>query len=210
VLWLFPERKKLRATVVLEQLLGAPHIYEGVLCFTCGHAGAALRKVVGKIREVLCVGPGQELDPGDTWWDAARIARTWPRYYDATPGHLGPWEMARLAALVRSVVVLPEAFGPIDVPSGSGETYVALCMAFPMARFRAVYVAENPALRYDGRAPLNDVVRALSLRAGVEPLMVATLEEIRHAGEGPDIIDVPRHHPTTPPAAPVVGGRSAR
>jgi hypothetical protein len=208
LLWRFPERKKLRATVVLEQLLGAPHIYEGVVCFTCGNAGAELRKVVGKIREVLCVGPGQELDPGDTWWGAARIARTWPRYYDATPGHLGPWEMARLAALMRATVKPPGVFGPVYVPTGSGETFVALCMAFPLLRFCPVYVEDNPALRYDSRAPLNDLVYALCLRGGLEPLKALT-EEAAYAGEGPDVIDVPRNHPTTQPAPPVVGSRRA-
>lgn len=137
--------------------------YQGVVVFTCGHSADELRKQLLPGLDVIEIGPRGVLNTGK-WWTPAEIHNTFPNLFDATSGHLPLPLMVAIAADFRKYLAEGTNFnaaGQYYVPTGSGETIVALQMAFPNATFAAVYDNTHPETTRDPEAPLNPVVDAL-------------------------------------------------
>ena len=147
--------KQIRAQLIKEYMREAG--YDRAVCFTCGNAGQAL--VAAGVPTLVIGGGLGDLRPG-RWWSQAEIRACWPHYFDATSGHLPNELITRLA---RAFGDLFKWEPPDDrcVPTGSGETVLALALAFPGCRWRACYDNRDPATAYMPRAPLNDMVRCL-------------------------------------------------
>jgi len=145
--------KTLRATVVRDWMVRAG--VARAVCFTCGNAGWAL---VQAGVDVLCVGAGCGLVPG-RWWTQAQIRAAWPARLDATSGHL-PVELLLLLGEAYRAHIGPD-LPSLRVPSGSGETVVALALAYPGADLVAVYDDRQPETTYHPEAPLTPLVRRL-------------------------------------------------
>lgn len=143
----------IRASLIADYVREAG--IRGVVCFGCGNGAAALRDAG---LYVVDVGPRGSITP-TRWWQPEEIRRAWPDLFDATSGHLPPPLMDRLAVALREFIgELPEP--AYAVPTGSGETVVALCMAYPGTRFIARY-GDTRETRYDPDAPLNTLVERL-------------------------------------------------
>lgn len=140
---------------VIRRFLEDAGLPRRVLCLTCGNAAAALRE---EGLQVVEVGPKGLLVPS-RWLEPAEIAGKWPGLFDATSGHLTVGMMHTLGQRLRAMLGcdLPS----LRVPSGSGETAVALALAYPEHRFTAVYDSSNPATCWNAKAPLNPLVAAL-------------------------------------------------
>ncbi len=153
---ILPHRKITRAKIIREYMQRAG--YAAAVCFTCGNAGRALIDVGV---ETLVVGPGGALLP-EKWWSQADISRAWPHLFDATSGHLPMEVMLQLAEEYRQRYrqVLKNG-GSYVVPSGSGETAVALALAYPRAHIVARYDNTRPECKYEPGAPLNKLVGLL-------------------------------------------------
>jgi hypothetical protein len=145
--------KKVRAQLILQHLSAAGLPYR-VLCLTCGNAAAALRACGLQVVEV---GPRGLLQPA-RWLEPAEVAFMWPGLFDATSGHLSVGMMAQLGKRLRQL--LGDDLSSLRVPSGSGETVVALALAYPHLRFTAVYGGGAPT-QWNAEAPLNPLVAAL-------------------------------------------------
>ena len=157
-----PERKALRADVVREYCREAG--ISRVVVFSCGEAATRLAALRDPTFDVLTVAPGGDLDT-EHWWRPERIASAFPDRFDATSGHLPMPAMRRLADRLRDYLG-PLRGGPYIVPTGSGETLVALALAYPHARWIAEYNT-SPGTQYDHAAPRNPLVRALAETTGV-------------------------------------------
>jgi hypothetical protein len=145
-----PERKRLRAAVVKDYVCGMTGLgHTRVVCFSCGNASAALREAG---LDVLDISPTGHLEARE-WWTPARIAREWPHRFDATSGHLPlPLMVALAERLQQYLRAEVDPNGHYVVPSGSGETVLALRMAFPHARFDPYWNNERMALQYDAES----------------------------------------------------------
>lgn len=128
--------------------------FRSVVCFSCGNAAGSLRD---RGLDVIECGPGPHADfRPDRWWTPAEIREGWPGRFDATPGHLDAAMMSRLADRFRRH--LADRPGPLEyVPTGSGETILALGIAYPDVRWVAVYNLDH-ATRFHCAAPLNRAV----------------------------------------------------
>lgn len=134
-----------------------------VVCFTCGNAAEALREAG---LDVVEVGPRGMLRPS-VWWEASDIARAWPGHFDATSGHLPGYLMRDLAVCFTTHLSRNDEFldaRQVEVPTGSGETLVALSWAWPEKQYVAAYDNERPETTYSPGAPLNGLVRRLAHR----------------------------------------------
>jgi len=154
----FPN-KRLRAKVLAQHYFKCGN-FAGVVCFSCGNASKALKD---EGLPVVDISPSGDLE-ARKWFGAADIQRAFPNFLDATSGHLPPHLLKLVAAEFRAHL------GELDgehyaVPTGSGETLLALCMAYPQKWFSPVYDDSNPATTYEPEAPLN----ALVLRASGAP-----------------------------------------
>ncbi len=147
--------------------------YNSVICFSSGPAALALRSV--GLDVLWPLGAWQDLgyvrnrprpkaaDRRGCWRSPAWIRATYPGRFDATPGHLPLHLMVQIAAAYRRHLGrLPDAC--YYVPTGSGETVICLQIAYPERVFVPVYRNRSPHTRYDPRAPLNPVVKALFRR----------------------------------------------
>lgn len=144
--------KKIRAILIRDHVRSSG--YAGVVCFTCGNSAIALRDVG---LDVIEIGPNGGLD-ARRWWRPEEIRRVWPDRFDATSGHLPLPMMVRLSDALAAHAA-PLVAPVYVVPTGSGETILALVMGHPGIRFIASY-DENAATRYNPEAPLNDLVRS--------------------------------------------------
>lgn len=153
VTWLRPPTKRLRAEIIARYLHESR--ITGAVVFSCGNASAALKATVPY---VIAVAPGGDLLAA-RWWSPAEIHRAWPHLFDATSGHLPMPIMVQLSHALRGYL------GDLDqvayrVPTGSGETVMALRWAYPGVLFTAVFDDTNPATTYEKQAPLMDLVAA--------------------------------------------------
>lgn len=142
-----------RALLIRDHLRDA-HLPWRVLCLTCGNAAAALR---GVGLQVVEVGPRGPLVPS-RWLEPAEVAFMWPGLFDATSGHLSVGMMVQLGQRLRQL--LGDDLPSLRVPTGSGETVVALALAYPEHRFTACY-GRDTATQWNAKAPLNPLVAAL-------------------------------------------------
>lgn len=148
--------KQIRARVIYEHLRALDRHRDPVVCFTCGNAARALRDIG---LTVLEVGEHGGVTP-NRWFTPAEIALWWPHAFDATSGHLRV-DMMELVGHELRQYMLRNQIGVeqvLRVPTGSGETAVALSLAFPRNIFTAVYDDGNPATAYNELAPLNRLV----------------------------------------------------
>lgn len=149
------DAKAIRARLIAQHLQRAGRMHQGVVCFTCGNAAAALR---AQGLHVVEIGPAGDLMP-TRWWQPAEIARAFPTHFDATSGHL-PWPL--IDQLAREMeAYIGQLSGQVVVPSGSGETAVAVALAFPDVRVIAEYNNAHPATSYSCAAPMNALVERL-------------------------------------------------
>jgi hypothetical protein len=139
-------QKNIRGKVIAEHLrkLGK----NNCVCFTCGNAGKALREQgLGVI----------EINQPERWYSFAEIGKQYSGF-DATSGHLPIPLMAIIAnELKKELKTIPEEF---ELPTGSGETFVCLKMAFPFAKITPVYNLDK-STEFHELAPLNDLVDAI-------------------------------------------------
>jgi hypothetical protein len=68
--------------------------------------------------------------------------------------------VAQIGAALRAQ--MPVQGGAITVEAGSGETALALALAFPHTAIAAIYSRSNPPTMYDARNPLNALVARLA------------------------------------------------
>ena len=156
----FPN-KKLRARSIARHVREGR--YSGVVVFTCGNAATALRRELLAGLDVIEIGPRGVLSTGK-WWTPAEIHNTFPNLFDATSGHLPLPVLVEVAKDFAAHFEQDENFDPLGqyyVPTGSGETILALHMAFPQAKFVAVYDNTHAETTRDPEAPLNAIVDAL-------------------------------------------------
>lgn len=150
----FPERKAIRAKLIIEYCRWAG--YPGCVCFSCGNASSALASTGF---------PTLDISPTGTlvargWWKPDKIHATWPHLFDATSGHLPMHMLKRLAGeFYLALGNLPER--AYTVPTGSGETILALTIAYPHIYLVADYGTGIQGALYEPEAPLNNVVEAL-------------------------------------------------
>lgn len=151
-LYRFPN-KAYRAQAIKEYMLQAG--YEKAVCFSCGNASKAL-KAAGI--ETLDISPSGDLK-ANRWFTQAEIARQFPSYFDATSGHLPAQCLNMVAAVFKAMLTsIPDE---IYLPTGSGETLVALKLAFPETCIHAVYNLDS-ATQYDSECVLNELVEQLA------------------------------------------------
>lgn len=158
---LHPPTKTLRAAVIRDYVRESD--YPGVVVFTCGNAANALRRELSYFstkKTVVEIGPKGPLD-ARRWFSPAEIHATWPHLFDATSGHLPYPLMVSLSYCLREWLATPglmPSTPEIWVPTGSGETIICLQMAFPRAKFRAVYDDSYAPIAFEARAPLTPLV----------------------------------------------------
>ena len=159
---ILPARKAIRADIIREHMIAAG--YKSAVCFSCGNASRAL---IDTGVTTLDISPSGSLEPR-CWWTPSAIHSVWPNRFDATSGHLPVFLMAELAAaLARDIGDLGP--GPYDVPTGSGETILALRLAYQGTMFVAAYDDTNPATQYNVGGPLNALVARGSFTMRVTP-----------------------------------------
>lgn len=149
------QAKKLRAEVIKEYL--TENGIRGAVCFSCGNTSRALREAGIDTLDISPTGDLQAL----RWFTPSEIKREFPDRLDATSGHLGPDLMNRIASAFLSYLGSLQESEDYVVPTGSGETIIALKIAYPTIRFHAVYNLDA-ATSYDSRAPLNGLVKAVA------------------------------------------------
>lgn len=161
------DNKGIRARVIADYLRRARRFDAGGVCFTCGNAARAL---VGEGLYVVEVGARGGLTPS-RWWSPAEIAAAFPGLFDATSGHLSVGLMAEVGQAFRRV--LGPLRGDVVVPSGSGETFCSLALAYGAeARLIPVYDDLLPETTFSPEAPLNPLVRLLSGTSGLPPVFL--------------------------------------
>lgn len=162
----FPERKQLRSLLIRDHLRRTDQ--RRVVCFSCGNASRCLGELLQPQSfwfdhqqtryTVVAITPDGPLQT-NKWWTPTEIAEVWPDFCDATPGHLSVPMMHKLATMYKAKLAskLNGAIGYI-VPTGSGETIIALGMAFPGVKFIAEYNDNTPGTTYDAANPNNVLV----------------------------------------------------
>lgn len=153
-----PNRKQLRAELVRDFCASAG--IAGAVCLSCGNASRALKELETPAFNVVAIAPGGDLMPA-RWLRADEIRRAFPQHLDATSGHLTIPLMAGLAALFAERLQAPPRGSEWLVETGSGETIVALSMAFPDVRWSPLYTAKPHSL-FSPQAPANALVCALA------------------------------------------------
>lgn len=153
-----PQRKAVRARLIAQHIESAG--LGGCVCFSCGNASRALKEAG---LYVVDISPEGDLE-AKRWWSTAEIRKAWPHLFDATSGHLPPDLMLHLGQALANVLEQEghqlEPGQLYQVPTGSGETLVALSMAMPECTFAPVYdLGRGTTL--EPLAPLNPLVAAL-------------------------------------------------
>ena len=131
-------QKEVRAKIIAEYAYRAG--YRGVVCFSCGNASEALRQPCNQHGLMLV-----EISPtgglaANRWYTQEEIHRTWPDLFDATSGHLPVFLMARIADHFHRNLKLTDS---CYVPTGSGETFFCLKMAFPFHTLIPIFGTEK-------------------------------------------------------------------
>lgn len=147
------DNKLIRAEVIKNFLAGKK--YDGVVCFSCGNATRALKKVG---LTTIDISPSGDFI-ANHWFTPSDVAAIFPTYFDATSGHLSLEVMELIGKAFKEH--LGELPNVNYVPSGSGETLVCLKLAYPDKKFVAVYNLDD-ATKFDEEATLNKLVSILA------------------------------------------------
>lgn len=150
-------RKAIRAVLIKMYMEQAG--YTQAVGFSCGNGNAAL-KTIGV--DLLDISPRGTLLP-NKWWRPDEVQKHFPKHFDVTSGHLPIYLLSELGKLLRLHVGHLDAGVEYQVPSGSGETVVALKLVYPDVNFTAVYSSTDAATLYEKEAPLNAVVTAMGI-----------------------------------------------
>jgi hypothetical protein len=144
--------KKIRAEVIKKYLnrIGTNEC----VCFTCGNASKYLREAG---LDVISIGKNEELKP-NRWFEYEEIINTF-KAFNATSGYLN------INLLNRIGLKMKEILGELEddkylVPTGSGETILALIMAYPKKRFYPLRLGTMET-KYDEGNPLNMLLEAI-------------------------------------------------
>lgn len=148
----FPH-KAIRAKVIRDFI--ADKGYDGVVCFSCGNASRELKKAG---LNVLDISPQGDFIP-NRWFHPSEVSQAFTGRYDATSGHLSMEVMLKIAEAYKAH--FGERLPSNYIPTGSGETFVCLKLAYPHENLYAVYNIDA-ATRYEEKAVLNDLVKALA------------------------------------------------
>lgn len=134
---------------------------QSCVCFTCGNASKALRKVGLQVREVL---------KPPRWYTLAEIQQLHHRF-DATSGHISTALMMATAYNLAAAIgkspykaEIAEAISkgtPYVIPTGSGETLVTVKMIYPLLKVVPAYNLDD-STQFSPKAPLNSLVLALA------------------------------------------------
>lgn len=154
-------RKAIRAILIKMYMQKAG--YKQAVGFSCGNGNAALKKIGVDVLDISNYG---ELR-ANKWWKPEEINKHFPAHFDATSGHLSVYLLNELGKLLKQYIGNLDKNSKYLVPSGSGETVVALKLAYPQIHFIAVYSKTNPSTLYEQNAPLNTVVRAMGIEMAV-------------------------------------------
>lgn len=149
----FPH-KKIRAQIIKKYLEDTDYI--GVVCFSCGNAARELKNAGLNVLEISVNG---DLSPLK-WFSQKETNSIFTNRFNATAGEL-PFEVMNLLARAYRKHLGDLGDKNIYVPTGSGETIVALKMAYPEKGFIAVYNL-NDATAWNANAPYNAMVRAIT------------------------------------------------
>jgi len=146
--------KQIRSQVIKQYLIDSG--IKGAVCFSCGNSTKFLREAGV---DVIGIGEKEELVP-TVWFPEEKVKRYFPDRFNATSGNLPILVMYEIARRLR--IVLGEKWKPVPVKIGSGETALALILAYPekLERFK-FYRDGTPATAYNENAPLNAVLRLL-------------------------------------------------
>lgn len=147
--------KDIRAKVIKKHLdaIGT----NKCICFTCGNATISLRS---HGINVISIGDNEELKT-NKWWTYSEIQKYFG-LFDATSGHLPLPLINDISIQVRDKLnsMIKDIDEIIDIPTGSGESLLIMCMAFPKKRFRSIRL-NNKETVYNIDAPLNHLVEYL-------------------------------------------------
>lgn len=138
--------KRIRAEVIKSYLNAIGQ--NACVCLSCGHASGELIKV--GINTTALIKPVK-------WYTQEEIQNEY-HLFDATSGHLPVFLMQRIAE--RIYKELPKPDNNFELPTGSGETYVCMKMAFPFVNIIPVYNLDD-STKWHEKAPLNILVDAL-------------------------------------------------
>lgn len=152
-LLVFPH-KKIRAELIKEYLNRSR--YDKVVCFSCGNAAREIKEAG---IDTLFIGEDGELKPNE-WFTQLKIDNIFPKYFNATSGHL-PIELMQMLSERYKTYLGELSSDVIYVPTGSGETIICLKIAYPHKKFVAVYNLDN-ATKYDNENPLNCLVEIIA------------------------------------------------
>lgn len=147
------DNKRLRSIAIKNYM--NENGYDKAVCFSCGNASRELAKAGV---DVLDISPSGDLE-ARRWFTIADVHSCFSGFFDATSGHL-PMDCMKMVAM-KFKDALGEIDGPINLPTGSGETLVCMKIAYPTIAISAVYGLDD-ATKYDEQAPLNDLVVALA------------------------------------------------
>jgi hypothetical protein len=151
--------KRIRSEVIADYLRATGR--NEVVCFSCGNAAQALRDAGLFVVEV---GPRGALSAA-RWFSLEDIAKQFPSFFDATSGHLSAALMARIGRAFRRWLGMLDPNETYVVPTGSGETYCCLRMAYPAFHFVPRWDDADLATRRDEEAPLLPLVAALRVES---------------------------------------------
>lgn len=149
-----PIEKKIRAEVIKEHMIR--NKIQTAVCFSCGNASKALKDAGVKLIEIAPTGDFS----ANRWFTQEEIASIFPNSFDATSGHLPIFLINQIAAKLKDCVKIDTA-KEYEIATGSGETFVAISIAYPTVKFVPVY-NESDATKYEPNAPLNALVEALT------------------------------------------------
>ncbi len=157
--WIIATNKKDRAAVVVDY--ARTHFYEGIVVFSIGDPNDLQRSILRSSLNLISVSPGGDLQSANKWWSQEEIRTSWPNYFDATSGHLPVFLLNQIVVRIRSKFLGIDESKEYFIPTGSGETFVCMALAFPRVTFRAVYNIDRYT-QWNPNAPLNDWVSALA------------------------------------------------
>ena len=128
--------EKLIRSKVIKAYLGNDKCF----CFSCGNATKALQNAGVN---VIAVSPKDAINA--TRYVSPLEATKLFNCFDATPGNLPIYMIKDIAAEIKKVLPrkIIESSAPIYIPTGSGETLLAMSFIFPISRLRAVVDIED-------------------------------------------------------------------